>query len=229
MDTINKIIDLQKGGMQDNEIVRELQGEGISPKEIRDAFGQATVKNAVYQEENFDSNPAGQSPQGMSPSIMQNPEAPQAEQQQQAQQLYAPEQNQQQVEAPEQNYYQQTPVAYSNQEGYAPQASSDMEVITEIAEQVTSEKIEDLKRKIGDIPSFKSEVKDSIKDLDERLRRIENSLDKIHQAIIGKIGEFGENTSLIQRDLGNIHQTMSKMMDPLMDNYKELRRIAGKE
>ncbi len=230
MDTINRIIDLQKKGMQDNEIIGQLQNEGISPKEIRDAFGQARVKSAVYQEENFDEL-QGQNSQGMSPSIMQSQEPEQIQQQvPQAPQGYSQEQNQQMEQTPgqDQNYYAPAPQSYSGQENYTPQASSDMEVITEIAEQVTSEKIDELKRKIGDIPSFKSEIKDSISDLNERLRRIENSLDKINQAVIGKIGEYGENTSLIQRDLTNIHQTMSKMMDPLMDNYKELKRIAEK-
>ena len=218
MDVINKILDLQRRGMSDQEIVTQLGNEGISPKEIRDSISQATVKNAVYQEENFDQSPN----QGMSPSITESG--------QEEQQMTQQPENQQSDQSQAQTYYTPTPQSYSPEQGYYQQQSpGDTEVITEIAEQVSSEKINELKKKIGDITGFKSEMKDKIEDLDDRLKRIENTLDKIQQSIIGKIGEFGENASMIQQDLGNIHQTMSKMMDPLMDNYKELKRIANKE
>ncbi len=125
MDTINRIIDLQKKGMQDNEIIGQLQNEGISPKEIRDAFSQARVKSAVYQEENFDEM-QGQNSQGMSPSIMQSQEPEQIQQQvPQAPQGYSQEQNQQMEQTPgqDQNYYAPAPQSYSGQENYTPQAS----------------------------------------------------------------------------------------------------------
>lgn len=216
---INRILELQKSGLSDNEILRQLQSEGVSPKELRDSLNQARVKSAVYQEEHFGEN------EEMNPSIMQGQEAPG-----QDTPIYAPENPAPQSQQPEQNYYAETPQSYQGNQGYySPQAPSDMEVITEIAEQVTSEKINELKKKIGDIPSFRSEIKDSISNLDERLRRIENTLDKIQQSIIGKIGEFGENSSLIQKDLNNIHQTMSKLMDPLVDNYKALKKISERE
>jgi len=89
--------------------------------------------------------------------------------------------------------------------------------------------MEDLKKKIGNLPSFKNEIKEKIADLDERLKRIENSIEKLQNSVIGKVGEFGENTAMIHKDLENLHGTMSKMMNPLMDNYKELKRIAGKK
>jgi hypothetical protein len=33
----------------------------------------------------------------------------------------------------------------------------------------------------------------------------------------------------VHKDMENLHNTMSKMMNPLMDNYNELRKISGKK
>jgi len=79
------------------------------------------------------------------------------------------------------------------------------------------------------VASFKNSIQEKVSDMDERLKRIENSIEKLQQAIIGKVGEFGENSAMIHKDLENLHGTMSKMMNPLIDNFNELKRIAGKE
>jgi predicted nucleic acid-binding Zn-ribbon protein len=69
---------------------------------------------------------------------------------------------------------------------------------------------------------------DKISDIDTRLKRIETTIDKLQQSIIQKIGEFGENTSAIRRDVSNLHDTTSKLMNPLIDNYRELQKINRK-
>ena len=47
MDTLEKVIDMQKEGIDDVEISIKLQNEGVSPREIEDSLNQARVKNAV--------------------------------------------------------------------------------------------------------------------------------------------------------------------------------------
>ena len=103
--------------------------------------------------------------------------------------------------------------------------SSDL-TISEIAEQVVIEKLNEFKKKTGDLVSFKNSIQTNVADIDERLKRIENSIDKLQQAVIGKIGEFGESNAMIHQDLDNLHGTVSKLMNPLIDNYNELRKLA---
>ena len=71
-------------------------------------------------------------------------------------------------------------------------------------------------------------MQDKVNDIDARLRRIESTIDKLQQAIIQKIGEFGENTISIKRDVANLHDTTSKLMNPLIDNYRELQKTKKK-
>ena len=37
----------------------------------------------------------------------------------------------------------------------------------------------------------------------------------------------GENIAYVHKDLSNVHETMSKMMNPLVDTYRELKKISG--
>ena len=226
---LDTIMQLQSQGISDTEIIKKLREQNASPKDINDALNQAKVKQAVNEQEqelppyNPEQNPQEYYQQEQYPSQ----DMQQSIMQPQPQEQYAPQPTQQL--APQQGqYYPQTPQAYP-QEAYYPQQGLDTDTITEIAEQVVSEKFSEFRQKTGDLVSFKNDAQDRLKDLDERLKRIENSLDKIQQAIIGKIGEFGESTASIHQDLENLHESFSKLANPLIDNYKELRKIAGKK
>ncbi len=221
MATLDKVIQMQQAGTSDVGIMAQLQNEGISPTEINDAINQAKIKNAVSPtEEPQQIEEQPQAVQGMQPSLMPNtePQAPQPQIQQQEPTTTQPQD--------QQEYYTPQPQAYSEQ-GYAPQQESyETETISEIAEQVATEKIEDYKTKVGDIASFKSQIQNRVDDIDDRLKRIENSIDNLQQAILGKIGEFGESSTMIHQDLENLHGTVSKLMNPLIDNINEMKKIA---
>lgn len=243
MATLDKIMDMKKQGISDAEITTQLQNEGVSPSEINDSFNQARIKNAI-------SPPEQQTTQGMQESIMPTPPAPSTAPQQlpaqpmtqevqapapqiqppvpqgqpPAPEIYPP-QEQAQI-PPQEDYYQETPQAYSQQDYYAPQGVVDTETISEIAEQVTTEKLNEFKKKVGDIVSFKTTIQDKVTDIDERLKRIESSIDNLQQSIIGKVGEFGESNAMIHKDLDNLHSTVSKLMNPLIDNINELKKIS---
>jgi len=210
MAVLDRVAQMQSQGIVDDEIIRNLRNEGYSPQQINDALNQSQVKTAVSQ---YPETQDASSMQNMQQSIMpQYQEAPQYPLQANAQQEY---------------YYPETPQAYP-QEAYYPPESLDTETITEIAEQVVIEKIQELNKKFGNIPAFKTETKEKIQNLDERLKKIENSIHELQQAVIGKIGEFGESSSSIHKDLENLHNTVSKLMNPLIDNYHELKKLAEK-
>lgn len=236
MVTLDRVIDMQKQGLSETQISAQLQNEGLSPKDISESLNQARIKNAVSPPK--PETPGTQQPpapetyppqeQEMQSSIMQPPSTP-APETQEIQQPPAPETyppQTQEIQQPRDNYYPQTPQAYSPQDYYTPQNTLDTETISEIAEQAAIEKLDEFKKKTGDLVSFKTSIQDKVSDIDDRLKRIENSIDKLQQAIIGKIGEFGESNTMLHRDLDNLHGTVAKLMNPLIDNYKELKKLS---
>jgi len=241
MATLDRIMEMQKQGISETEISTQLQNEGISPSEINNSFNQAKIKNAVSPPES--APPVSGGMEGMQASMAPNRQEQAASQigspnQPMSQEIrtqsgtpppeiYPPQgQGQSQAYAPQEDYYQQTPQAYPQQDYYAPQGMMDTDTISEVAEQVVTEKLNDYKKKVGDISSFKITIQDKVANIDDRLKRIEDSIDKLQQAIIGKIGEFGETNAMIHKDLDNLHGTVSKLMNPLIDNYNELKRIS---
>jgi len=249
MATLDHVIEMKNQGISDAEISTQLQNEGISPSEINDSLNQARIKDAISPP-----GQQAQTQQGMQESIMPTaqtqditqgqqiptqlmtqevqPSAPQAPAPQTpippapAPEIYPPQIQAQEQAQPQDNYYQETPQAYSQQDYYTPQPAMDTETISEIAEQVTTEKLNEFKKKIGDVASFKTTIQDKVADIDDRLKRIESSIENLQQSIIGKIGEFGESNAMVHKDLDNLHGTVSKLMNPLIDNYKELKKIA---
>jgi len=245
MATLDRVIEMKKRGMKDAEISTQLQNEGISPAEINDSLNQAQIKDAVSPQNIGQQNTGEIRGQTQEISQQQNNQTAQMQQSimqpvsEQQPQLAIPEQPQQGIQqqypSPEQTqqeyqgYYPETPQAYPQEAYYQQPAGLDTDTISEIAEQVVQEKFADFEKKTGDLVSFKNEIKGKVSDIDERLKKIENSIDKLQQAIIGKIGEFGETTQAIHKDLDALHNTTSKLMNPLIDNYKELKKIANKK
>jgi hypothetical protein len=248
MAIVDTVMQLQQSGMTNDQIIQTLQSQGISPKEINEAINQAQIKNAMNQTEQSQlpeievPSPESQNLsqfQSQTNSQMQNNYEQSFQQGQQMQdnsmnnyqqQDYL--QNYQQENYQDNNsqnqYYQDTNSA-DYQGDYYQQPTYDTETITEIAEQVISEKFKDFNEKNGDIAVFKSSMQDKVSDIDSRLKRIESTIDKLQQSIIQKIGEFGENTSQIKRDLSSLHDTTSKLMNPLIDNYRELQKVNNKK
>src|SRR5689334_3497556 len=158
MATLERVMDLQRQGVSDSDIVIRMQNEGVSPREIYDALNQARIKNAVSgpsemqgfssdmqpsimpTQENFNqgmSMGGGQSKsfQGQSAQPLQAPSP----------EMYPPQagyDNYPQQQAPPE-YYPQMPQAYQDANAYAPdaqgyygnQAPVDTQTITEVAEQ----------------------------------------------------------------------------------------------
>ncbi len=219
---VNKVVQMQQQGMSDNDIVTTLKNEGVSPKDISDSMAQARIKMAVSQEEPTTAANS-QQPQ-YAPQEQQYAQPPQyAPQEQQyapQEQQYAyPDQGQQQYAPQEQQYAPQ-----EQQYAYPDQSGMSIETITEIVDRIIAEKLKEINQKIKPVLDFKNKAEEDIIDLKERLKRMESMSDALQKAVIGKVGEFGQSTSMIHQDLENLHGTVSKLMNPLIDNYNELKK-----
>ena len=231
MTTLDKIMELKREGVPDDQIYIRLQNEGISPREINDSLNQARIKYAIsngsqtlnspYQDQ-MTNNPAplpsinqeNQIPEAPSPNMYQ-------EQQDYSNQGYYPETEQYQ------NYYPESPNTYSESD-YYPSGAQDTQTISAIAEQVVIERTEDIVKRINELTSLSNYAQDKITEIDRRLKRIEDSIDKLQQAIIEKIGKFGNSTEQIHQDLDNLNETVASLMNPLIDNVNELKKIKKK-
>ncbi len=214
MGILDQITQMKKQRKPNEEIVNNLQQQGISPKEINDALSQSEIKNAVSGTENTN----------MQPSIMEkapSPQEPYAPQTQDVenQETYTPQPQQEYVQ--QQGDYQ--PDAY---EGYSPQGADNTDNIIEIAEQVYSEKIQKIQKQVESMNEFKTLAQTKIENIGDRLKKIETTIDKLQIAILEKIGSYGKDLGSIKKEMGMMQDSFGKMVNPLANKIGNQTRTS---
>jgi len=205
MGIIDEIEKMRQEGMSEQEIALSLQQRGVPFQQIENALSQSQIKEAVTSDPAVplpSSYPQDLSQDTLQASIMQSPQeslpetpAPAQEELQESPQQFqeAPQQFQ---ESPQETYdpsYQQYP-QYS-------QAPLSSDTITEIAEQVVSEKLLNIRNKLEKTIELKTETETKLTSLNERLQRIEKIIDRLELSILQKVGEYASNVSDLKKEL----------------------------
>jgi hypothetical protein len=234
MGILEDINNMKNQGMEEKDISKKLQEKGNSPKAIEDAFNQLKIKNAINAEYTGE--------EGMEPSIMKD--TPKKETLAPVPQLYVPKT--QEIEHEREEFYSpqpssqnpqyneepQAPQMYGNynqeeyaaQEGYAEGGEGgayDTDTIIEIAEQVFSEKIKKEQKQLQSLNEFATLVETRISNDHERIKRVEEIIDKLQAAILEKIGSYGRNIESIKNEMGMMQESFEKMVPALHENAEE--------
>ncbi|MBU2615491.1 MAG: hypothetical protein KKC19_00105, partial [Nanoarchaeota archaeon] len=139
------------------------------------------------------------------------------------QEEYSPEQYSEQEYSPPQNqdYSQgfQQDYDYSAQpQTMAPQGLSDADTIIEIAEQVFIEKIKNIQKKVDDLTEFKTLSEVKIDNISDRLKRIENTIDKLQADVLEKVGSYGRGIESVKREMDMVQESFGKVVNNLADH-----------
>ncbi|MEK6906731.1 MAG: hypothetical protein AABW81_03850 [Nanoarchaeota archaeon] len=216
MGVLEQINQMRSNGISDNEIIKSLREQGVTPREIEDSFSKLQIKNAVSGD--------------ISDSWI--PEAPVHEDteiysQEQTggaypQEDYTPQPNQQYPA--QQDYY---PQEGNLQEGYGyPSAQPiDTDNMIEIAEQVFSEKVKNLLKQIEALNEFKTLSQTKIDYTLERLKRIESMIDQLQISILDRVSSYGKSLDNTKKELTMMQDSFEKMINPIIDNSE--RKLAS--
>ncbi|MBS3065778.1 hypothetical protein J4229_01905 [Candidatus Pacearchaeota archaeon] len=220
MALLNEIKKMQSEGKTEQEIISSLRQQGIAPREIVEALSQSKIKGAVSGEV---PQPEAEASIQNSQEIQQEPaQMMQTEQQYQQMQSqeFAPSQQmqEQQIQYPQEQQYPQTQQMQSMQqtqsqeypeyqqqypqEQYQQQSGGiSSDTITEIAEQVVSEKFATIKKDMEKIIDLKTTTETKLSYLDSRLKKIEAIIDRLNLSIMQKVGDYMTNIDDIKKEL----------------------------
>jgi hypothetical protein len=205
MGILEEVINLKNQGRTDQEIMDIMQQEGVSPKQISDAIGQAQIKQAVsYPSQEFMEEPPENFNAQLPPYISQTQEIPRD---------YPQFAQSSQYQAPAQGYnenYNYPPPQDEGYSGYASTGASDSDMVIEIAEQVFLEKVQKIQKQLDALNEFKAISEIKLNSSEEKLKRIESALDRLQAAILNKIGTYGDNLESIKKEVSMIQDTFSK-------------------
>lgn len=214
MTALEEVRKLQQQGMNEEQIIRTMRDQGTSYKDIADSLAQTRIKAAVEQPDaepglyGESSVPNPSSAEGMQASLM----GPSQEfQDGQAQELSPPSPNQ--PYAPQvQEYSPQYDTSYAQQQypqQYQQGTSSD--VVTEIAEQVVAEKLGEIRKHLEKVIDLKTTFEAKVESIDDRLKRIEKTIDLLQSSVLRKVGDYVTNIQDIKSELVETQKTFAKL------------------
>ncbi len=202
MPLINRIDQMKKEGLDENQIAQRLRENGVSPREIDEAFDQSQVKSAVgtYEDIPTDMPPSREFPRETTQEFDSQPigysQFPEPPEQLADSQTPFEEQTLLQVPSEQPEESSQQPTQEYPEYQYQPESAQiDTEMITSLVEQITDEKTGEIQKTMSDLSRFKIEIQGKVEDINERLKRIELTIDKLQASIIGQIGNYGRNIS----------------------------------
>ena len=117
--------------------------------------------------------------------------------------------------------------AYSGQQGGGSSEGGGItsEEVEELVESVIEEKWDDLAKDINKIVEWKAEVESKLAKLEQRLDSIQDSFDKLHQAVIGKVGDYDKNILEVGAEVKAMEKVFSKVLPLFTENVSELSRV----
>lgn len=216
MGALEEVKKMQKQGLTESQIIESMQQQGMSYKEISEALAQNKIKAAVeepssdfpsleppvpensqmedaasMQQSNFENAPQMQepAPAGMQKSMM-------VQEANNMQEYFPPQQTQQY----DQNYSQ-----YEYSQALSP------DTITEISEQIVSEKMSDIRKKIEKMIDFKTALEAKTESIEERLKRIEKIIDMLQSSVLRKVGDYVNNVEDIKKELVATQQAFTSI------------------
>lgn len=210
MGILEQTIKMKEEGIPEEEIIDELSRQGISPREIDDTLKQAQIKYAVSNQEGNEESQSSMA--GVpSPDDTYQPRGYGNQQEQgyiPQQEEYAPVPQQEYPQIQEQQYYQ--PGGY---EQYSP-AGIDTDTIMEIADQIFSDKIKNIKKLLDATSEAAIILQTKMENISERVKKIEATIDKLQIAILEKVGSYGRNLEGIKKEMSMMQDSFSKMISP---------------
>ena len=111
-----------------------------------------------------------------------------------------------QIPYPEQQYSDQQ---YSDQQ-YQPYSQN---TISEIAEQITTEKLSSFRTDIEKALNMRTVFESKIEFIDERLKRIEKVIDRLQLSVLQKVGDYVNNVDDIKKELVETQKSFKSLLD----------------
>ncbi len=95
----------------------------------------------------------------------------------------------------------------------------------ELIEAIIDEKWNELVKDINKVIEWKQKADAKLQVMEQRINDLKDQFDKLHQAIIGKIGEYDKNMLAVSTEMQAMEKVFSKVLPSFMDNVNELTRI----
>jgi hypothetical protein len=95
----------------------------------------------------------------------------------------------------------------------------------ELIEAIIDEKWNELLKDINKVIDWKDKAETRLVQMEQKLQDIKEEFDKLHQAIIGKVGEYDKHILDVGTEVKAMEKVFQKVLPTFVDNINELGRI----
>ncbi len=95
----------------------------------------------------------------------------------------------------------------------------------ELIEAIIDEKWNDLVKDITKIIEWKNVADSKLTSMQQQLQDMRDEFDKLHQAVIGKVGEYDQHILDVGAELKAMEKVFAKVLPIFTENVSELSRI----
>lgn len=196
---LNQVIAMKQQGYSNNQVIQTLQRDGYNSTQIFDAISQSEMVSGMPVD-NEQMNPQTQQlGQQLPPMSQQMPSMSQSSQQMPQMQSMPS--------------MQQIPMA-------GMQTSPE-----ELVEAIIEEKWNDLVKDINKVIEWKQRADAKIVAMEQQVADMQAQFDKLHQAIIGKVGDYDKHILEVSTQLQAMEKVFGKVLPTFIDNVSELSAI----
>lgn len=96
----------------------------------------------------------------------------------------------------------------------------------ELIEAIIDEKWNDLLEDINKIVAWKDRTAQQLASFEQQLKDLKEQFDKLHQAVIGKVGEYDQHILQVGAEVKAMEKVFSKVLPVFTENVAELSRVA---
>lgn len=107
-------------------------------------------------------------------------------------------------------------------------ASPHREMIEETTEAIVNEKWHEVVMKLNKIDDWKNKMDTRLTHLESAFKNLQENFDKLHQALIAKIGEYDQNIINVGTEIKAMEKVFQKILPTFTENVSELGRITEK-
>ena len=98
----------------------------------------------------------------------------------------------------------------------------------ELVETIIDEKWNELVKDINKIIDWKNATENKVVALETQFKDLKQQFERLHQAVLGKIGEYDKNILGVGTELKAMEKVFSKVLPAFTDNVSELSRLVEK-
>ncbi len=192
---IDQVSTMRAQGYTNNQIIQSLQRDGYTSSQIFDAISQSEMNAKQMPDSRM-------SPLAQQPNSMQQAEMPPPPQQM----------------APMSQMPSMPPT-------FAQTLASNQPSTEEIVEAIIDEKWNELVKDINKVIEWKQRADTKLTAIEQQMNDMKEQFDKLHNAILGKIGDYDKHMMDVGAELQAMEKVFTKILPNFVDNVNELSRI----